>query len=211
MYRIFTTEWTDAVEAASAFKPIEFNGLSWLKGKHKNKTGVFGVRDLEYKGGYGPPIIKNNVSYQATDNIEIIKEYLPKFQTSNNIRISVRTYKGIELQILPALAEPREFLFGAPSEETEPFRKDTVYGQAAWAFLNHQKLCNEEGKAVYQNDPTLIELAKQALINSYEMPFPIWDCIKILTLEDIDLIASAAMGVNQDFLSQDGKRSDMLA
>lgn len=204
MYRVFTPDIRDPVEAATKYKAL---GLTWRKGVHKDAKGVYGIKDLEYKGGYGTatkPV--DGLVYQATVEREHLAETLEPYQTPSPLRIPVVIRAGVRLLISPATAEPQDFLFfGDDQGEPEMFRRNTDYGRAAWALLErHNK---EEGEVVLQNDPLVVNLAKMALKHSYTLPLPVWDALQVLTLDDIDLISLAAMGASEDFTEAVGSNS----
>lgn len=205
MFRVFTTQVTDAVDAAQRFKHLK---LSWRKGVHKDKKGVFGIHDVGYEGGYGPATGEiDGLIYQATRNPEIAKIYLDHMRTPHPLRIPVKLRCGIILEIMPAQGEPQEFLFFKTETEqsADPISRITDYGKAAWALIDLQDRGNEASEPVYKNDPVIINLALKALSASYTLPAPVWDAMGFLTLDDIDDIATAALGVGQDFTEAAGK------
>lgn len=205
MFRVFTTQVTDAVDAAQRFKHLK---LSWRKGVHKDKKGVFGIHDVGYEGGYGPATGEiDGLIYQATRNPEIAKTYLDHMRTPHPLRIAVKLRCGIIVEIMPAQGEPQDFLFFGGDQDPDPISRVTDYGKAAWALIERQDQRNENSEPVYKNDPVVVALALRALSASYTLPAPVWDAMGLFTLDDIDDIATAALGVGQDFTEAAGKPS----
>lgn len=203
MYRVFTSKITDPVTAALTFKPL---GLTWRKGAHKDDKGVYGIYDMDYTGGYGPatkPV--DGLIFQATQDRDLLPAILLTAQTNLTLRIPVKLRCGIQLLIAPATAEPQDFLFfGDETNKPELFRRNTEYGRAAWALVERH---NHDGETVLQDDPLVINLAKLALRASYNLPLPVWDAFRLLSLDDVDNIALVALGVSEDFTEAAGSSS----
>lgn len=211
MLRYHTTAYTDPIDAAMALKGVAmFHGCTFRAGVLKDQRGVFIIKDMDYKGGYGRIVqVDDATRIQVAEDLNVIAAYLPKLQSNASLRIPVALKSGITLSIAPATGEPRAFLFDAEDDSDDLFSANTPYGKAAIEFCAKQA---ENAEGLQLRDAAVVNLVKLALTASYpSLPTKFWDATGAITLDDVDSILLAAIGSTPDFFVSDGRHSGMPA
>jgi hypothetical protein len=209
MYKTFTIRYgTDTVEKIVELRKA-FPDCQFARGIHKDKKGIFAFRSNDVKE-YGERFELDNgdLFFSPTEaNIKKLISDLPAYKSDWTDRIQVKLLNGVILEIFPASAMPRKiYLTRKVVQKSDvPFDNSTAYGALAYQMYDRTQNSKEEVKL---DDPQMMDLIKMALTESYKLPMPLWDCLNLLNMSDIDKIFAASMGMSWESLLEEVKKSN---
>lgn len=166
-------------------------------GKHKGDNVIFVLNDLTTKV-YGEPIIskqhKDCMFYPPTDDTKIDLEQYEIHKNRREYKIKVDLVDGHSLYIIPASLEPKRVVFDLDEveEEDNPYSTATEYGRLAYSLYDEAKKGDSLPIAM------LKKLVILSLMKSYNIPIDIWNWLGIVSAQDFDPIAAAAMGISPE-------------
>lgn len=207
MYKHFTTRYgTDAVDKIVELRKA-FPGCKFAAGMNKGKKGIFAFSSDTKEYGEHWTLDDGDEFWGPTEaNVAKLISGLPAYKSDWQDRIQVKLLNGVFLEIFPASAMPRKiYLTRKVAQKSDvPFDNSTAYGALAYKMFDRTQNSKEEVKL---DDPQMMELIKMALTESYKLPAPLWDCLNLLNMSDIDKLFAASMGMSWESLLEEVKKS----
>lgn len=197
MFKFFTTRFGGEPEQVLDKLRIAFPNMTFSRGMHKDKRGIFALNDQETRQyGEKEELENGDIFFPPNDeNIIKIKQSLSKFENEFTDKIPVKLVSGFVLKIFPASCQPKKFLFNKKKKEDTPYNKDLEYGKAAYEAFNKLR----DGKIII-GDEIHDGIMRLALVNSYKLPIQIWDYLSMICEADTDRIFVSALGMDYDYL-----------
>lgn len=166
-------------------------------GKSKGDDVVFVLNDLVNKV-YGEPTQskqhKDCIFYPPKEDTIIDLEQHEVHKSKREFKVKVDTSDGKTLYIIPATLEPKRVVFDLDEaeEEENPYSTATEYGRLAYTLYDAAKAHQELPLAA------LKKIVILALLKSYTIPVDLWNWLGIVSVQDFDNIAAAAMGISPE-------------
>jgi hypothetical protein len=175
-------------------------------GSYKGKSCIYVLNDLTTKQ-YAEPLdskqFKGSLFFPPLESISLEDVEIQKDKREWKIKVDV--VSGVTLWIIPATLEPKKIVFDfddtGAKEEDSPYSLATEYGTLAYSIFDDI----EHKKEVTLSDPRVKKLIMLALQKSYNIPIDIINWAGIVSVQDVDPLLSAAMGISPELLE---KKSD---
>ena len=179
----------------------QYPGCSFRIGKHRSVKGIFVLSSKEYLDIVKEPIeIADATWFWGPADRDKAIAALSCYETSVKDKLAIQIDCGATLKIFPASALPRKVFLSRRQVDTEikegenPYPKINPYGCLAYELFDRFK----DGEEVPLSDPKVIDFVTMALRNSYNLPIEVFDSLELLSIQDLDSILMAAMGVTEE-------------
>lgn len=199
MIKYFTTRFNHINLMSDDISPLknEFPNFYFKNGMRKNEKGIYAIFDLDNLT-YDAPLELDNGDFfypPTKENKEKLIKNLSNYKTDKEERINIKLISGSIIEIVPASAIPKQIYFGSRIKNKEndnnPFSKATEYSKMAYKLyeISSQNKINEI------NDEEFLKFIELALIESYKIPTDLFNCLELVSYQDLQNIFYGAMGI----------------